>query len=110
MPAASRSRTTSARRRAPSTAAPESRRASCSTRTRAVDVLGERPCAEGDVGAARERQLDALAADLTLELVGRALRDRAAVVDHGDHVGEEVGLLEVLSRQQQRRALASAAG
>ena len=50
--------------------------------------------------------LDALAADLGLELVGRAPRDDLAVVDHGDRVGQLVGLLQVLRRQQQRRALA----
>ena len=40
------------------------------------------------------------------ELVRSALRDRPPVVDDDDLVGEQVGLLEVLRRQQQRRAAA----
>ena len=51
-----------------------------------------------------EGDLDPLAADLALELVGGALGDQAAVVDHRDPVGEPVGLVEVLGRQQQRVA------
>ena len=50
--------------------------------------------------------LDPLAAELRLELVRRAARDDLAVVDDGDRVGQLVGLLEVLRRQQERRALA----
>ena len=50
--------------------------------------------------------LDPLAADLRLELVGGAAGDDPAVVDDGDLVGELVGLLEVLGRQEQRVALA----
>ena len=49
--------------------------------------------------------LEALAADAVLELVGRALGDHAAAVDDGDEVGEAVGLVEVLRGQQDRRAL-----
>ena len=49
--------------------------------------------------------LEALAADAVLELVGRALGDHAAAVDHGDEVGQAVGLVEVLRGQQHRRAL-----
>jgi hypothetical protein len=49
--------------------------------------------------------LQNLAADLVLELVRRALRDHRAQVDHGDPVGEVVGLLEVLRREQDRLAL-----
>jgi hypothetical protein len=49
-------------------------------------------------------ELDALAADPGLELVGGALRDGTPVVDD-EHVARElVGLLEVLRGQQQRRA------
>ena len=50
--------------------------------------------------------LDPLAADLRLELVGGTARDDPAVVDDGDLVGELVGLLEVLRRQEERRSLA----
>ena len=53
--------------------------------------------------------LEALAADPVLELVGGALGDHAAVVDDDDLVGEPVGLLEVLGRQQHRRAGGDAA-
>ena len=49
-------------------------------------------------------QLDALAADHRLELVGGPARDRSPVVDD-EHVARElVGLLEVLRGEQQRRA------
>ncbi len=40
-----------------------------------------------------------------LSWVGSALGDHAAVVDHGDLVGEGVGLLEVLRGEQDARAL-----
>ena len=52
-----------------------------------------------------EPDLDALAADALLELVGGALGDQGAVVDHRDPVGEAVGLVEVLGGQQHGRAL-----
>ena len=57
--------------------------------------------------ASATRDLEPLATDLRLELVGRALGDDLAVVDHHDLVGEPVGLLEVLGGQQQRRAAAT---
>ena len=57
----------------------------------------------GDVG---DHDLDALATDLGLELVGGAAGDRPAVVDDEDVVGELVGLLEVLRGEQQRGAAA----
>ena len=44
-------------------------------------------------------------ADRRLELAGRALGDHLAVVDHGDPVGELVGLVEVLRAEQDRRPL-----
>ena len=47
-----------------------------------------------------------LAADAALELVGGALGDHAAAVDDRDPVGEPVGLVEVLRRQQHGRAVA----
>jgi hypothetical protein len=51
--------------------------------------------------------LEDLAANAVLELVARSLGDHAAVVDHGDLVRELIGLLEVLRRQQNRRAFAA---
>ena len=69
----------------------------------------------GDLGQRRDRRLrlagrlqrhlEALAADLVLQLVGGALGDHLAVVDHRDPVGEPVGLVEVLGREQHRRPL-----
>ena len=59
-----------------------------------------------DVVAGMDDDLDAGPADLRLELVGRAAGDDLAVVDDRDRVGQLVGLLEVLRRQQERRALA----
>ena len=57
------------------------------------------------VVAAMDDHLDPLPAELRLQLVGRAPGDDLAVVDDRDRVGQLVGLLEVLRRQQQRRAL-----
>ena len=50
-----------------------------------------------------EHDLDPLAADRVLELVGGALGDHRAVVDDRDPVGEPVRLVEVLGRQQDGR-------
>ena len=49
--------------------------------------------------------LDRRAADLGLQRLGRALGDDPAVVDDPDAVGEHVGLLEVLRRQEDGDAL-----
>ena len=62
------------------------------------------PAASSVLGTVGQDDVDALPADLALELVGGAAGDRLAVVDDHDVVGEPVGLLEVLSRQQQRGA------
>ena len=70
---------------------------------------GEDPGGALEVVAAMDDHLDPLAAQLGLELVGRAARDDLAVVDDRDRVGQLVGLLEVLRRQQERRALADEA-
>ena len=47
---------------------------------------------------------DPLAADLGLQLVGGAPGDDLAVVDDRDRVGQLVGLLEVLGREEERHA------
>jgi hypothetical protein len=53
-----------------------------------------------------DHHLDPVVADLGLQLVGRPTRDDPTVVDDGDGVGQLVGLLQVLGRQQERRPLA----
>ena len=58
-----------------------------------------------EVLAAMDDDLDPLAAELGLELVRGAAGDDLAVVDDRDRVGQLVGLLEVLRREQERRAL-----
>ena len=80
----------------------------CSSSVDLAAAAGARGCR---VRARRGRRvvdddLDPLAADLGLELVGGAAGDDLAVVDDRDRVGQLVGLLEVLGREQQRRALA----
>ena len=57
-----------------------------------------------DLGRVLEGDVEALAADLVLELVGGALGDHLAAVDHRDPVGEAVGLVEVLGGEQDGRA------
>ena len=49
-------------------------------------------------------RLDARAADLVLQRLGRALGDDAAAVDDPDAVGEHVGLLEVLGGEEDGHA------
>ena len=51
-----------------------------------------------------EHDLDLVAADRALEPDGVSSVDHAAAVDHGDAVGELVGLVEVVRGQQHRRA------
>ena len=77
-----------------------------------VVVDGRPAAAPGRRARARRRRcvavscdddLDALAADLGLELVGGAPGDDLAVVDDDDVVGEAVGLLEVLRGEQHGR-------
>ena len=59
----------------------------------------------GHLRRAAHRHLQPLPADLVLELVGGALGDDPPAVDDRDRVGEPVGLLEILRREQQRGAL-----
>src|SRR6266567_1751289 len=60
------------------------------------------------VALSRGAQLDLedLPADAVLQLIARALRDNSPAIDHRDPVRKLIGLLEVLSRQQDRRPLA----
>ena len=58
-----------------------------------------------NVGRVVKRDLEPLAADPVLELVGRTLGDHLTVVDHRDPVREAIGLIEVLGRQQHGRPL-----
>ena len=71
--------------------------------------LGQRRDRALGVRRVLEHHVQPLAADLGLELVRGALGDHLAVVDHHDLVGEPVGLVEVLRREQHGRALPHAA-
>ena len=71
---------------------------------RSSDIGASAATAAVACAAVVQPDLEALAADAVLELVGRALGDDAAVVDDRDPVGEAVGLVEVLRRQQHGRA------
>ena len=66
-----------------------------------MEHLGRAPVV---VRIGRDR-LDRVAADLALELVGRALGHDVAVVDDPDAVGEDVCLLEVLRREEDGHAV-----
>jgi PAS domain S-box-containing protein len=73
------------------------------------DALGEQ-AGDAFVGpGVGERQVQARAGDALLELRGGALGDDAAAVDDRDAIGEPVGLLEVLRREEHRHAAASPA-
>ena len=62
--------------------------------------------ARSSSAAIADRDVDAVGADLRLQLGRRAVRDGPAVVEHDDVVGELVGLLEVLRREDDRGAVA----
>ena len=75
-------------------------------------VLHERPpvADRGERGlrclpavAVVEPDLEPVAAHLLLELVGRALGDDDAAVDHGDPVGQAIRLVQVLGREEHGR-------
>ena len=97
-------------RRATSDCAPPSAgtvtRRVCSSRVAAPIPMPSRISRARDQSPVVDHDLDALAADLRLQLVGGAAGDDLAVVDDGDRVGQLVGLLEVLRRQQERRPFA----
>ena len=71
-----------------------------------VVAAGVAERARGRLERARvgEAQADVAAGDQPLELVRGALGDEPAVVEHGDPVGELVGLLEVLRGEEDRHA------
>ena len=74
-------------------------------RGRDLELVAEQRDQALELGAVGRDHVDPLRPDLGLELGRRAGRDLAAAVDQHDAVGERVGLLEVLGRQQQRHAL-----
>ena len=81
------------------------------TATPCVDVdlagadRGEHTDRRVAVGGVGDLDGDAVAADVVLQLVGRALGDHPAVVDHDDPLGEPIGLVEVLRGEQHRGAV-----
>ena len=109
IPASSRSRTTCARAWAPPLAGHGQLAGVLVERRLAVAVPAHDLGGPGDVVTLVDDDLDPRAAEVRLEFVGRAAGDDLAVVDDGDRVGQFVGLLEVLRRQEQGRALADQA-
>ena len=57
-----------------------------------------------DPGAVRHHELEDVAADPALQLLGGALGDHLAVIEDDDRVGQLVGFVEVLGGQQDGRA------
>ena len=102
-PASSSARTTVVASPAALRTGARSRRPSWLTWTRPA-TSGSSALAAAASGFA-ERDLQARAAGLGLQLGRGAAGDHAAVVDDDDPVGELVGLVEVLRRQQQRDAV-----
>ena len=106
-PAASRRGAAAARR------SRRRRRRAGRRRPRRRDASRTNGIASTSVRTARRVAVDAdrddVAGDLLLELVGRALGDDPAVVDDREAVAERVGLLEVVGREEDRRAAARAA-
>ena len=82
-------------------------------RAQPAAVVGDLDRAQGEGGDRRRRagvglgegHLEQLRAGGRLELARRALGDHAAVIDHGDAVGQGVGLVQVLGREPERDAL-----
>ena len=71
-----------------------------------AELAREHPLGLGSLLGIEQPHVQRARADRCLELAGRALGDHLAVVDHGDPVGELVGLVEVLRAEQDRGALA----
>ena len=61
---------------------------------------GQHPRRRVEFGGSGEPEPDVGAGDLALELLGGALGDQAALVEHRDPVGELVGLLQVLGGEE----------
>ena len=102
--------TSTARRRAGRAASRSDRDAAVAghpQRQRVVVARGRAERARRAASSSRgvgEPQPDVAAGDEPLELVRRALGDEPAVVEHGDPVGELVGLLQVLGGEEDRDA------
>ncbi len=77
---------------------------------RGAGQLGEQPAQRVQMGRVGRADREPLAADDALEAVRGVVGDDAAAVDDGDLVGERVGLLEVLRREQHGRAVGDEAG
>ena len=77
-------------------------RSSCSSSGAAPS---SRPAAARSASRLGELEPDVAAGDAPLELVGGALGDDPAVVEHRDPVGELVGLVEVLGGEEDRHAV-----
>ena len=87
------------------TVAVELHRERAGTRRRLGAEAAEQPAQPLELVGRLGHDLDGRLADLRLQLRRRALRDDPAVVDDPDAVGEDVGLLEVLRRQEDGDAL-----
>ena len=83
------------------------RSGTCSVRRAVVAGRRRRSSARGRLELGRRRRIaaDVPAGDPSLELGRRALGDEPAVVEHGDPVGQLVGLLEVLRGEEDRDAV-----
>ena len=66
--------------------------------------------AAANASASASIELEPVVGDAPLELRRRALGDDAAAVEHGDAVGQPVGLLEVLGGEEHGHALAGEPG
>ena len=75
------------------------------SRWTAPSSLREHALGLGPLLGIEQPHVQGAGADRGLELAGRALGDHLAVVDHGDPVGELVGLVEVLRAEQDRGPL-----
>ena len=105
MPASSRARTRSMRRRVGGDRCGDDE-PGVVDRGFAGDECGEGTGSRDQLRRARDGDVDAVGADPRLQLLGGAVRDRAPVVEDHDVVGQPVGLLEVLRREDDGGAVA----